>query len=59
MPICLEFAHKDGGCSTVVPPVVSTETAQSDLLELTHKELEVDNTGESADTNKKLLSDID
>ena len=45
--------------AAVVPPVVSTEKAQSDLLELTHEELEVDDTGESVDTNEKLLSDID
>ena len=45
--------------AAVVPPVVSTETALSDLLELTHKELEVDDTGESVNINEKLLSDID
>ena len=43
----------------VVPPVLSTEKAQSDLLELTHEELEVDDTGESVDGNEKLLSDVD
>ena len=38
---------------------MSTEKAQSDLLELTHEELEVDDTGESVDGNEKLLSDVD
>ena len=44
----------------MVPPVVSTGTEQTDILELTHEELEVDDTGESVDTGEKIsLSDID
>ena len=42
-----------------LPPVVSTGTEQTDILELTHEEQEVDDTGESVDTSEKLLSDID
>ena len=43
-----------------LPPVVSTGTEQTDILELTHEEQEVDDTGESVDTTEKLsISDID
>ena len=45
--------------AAVVPPVVSTEKSQSDLLELTNEELEGDDMGESVDGNEKLLSDVD
>ena len=43
-----------------LPPVESTATEQTDILELTHEEQEVDATGESVDTGEKIsLSDID
>ena len=45
--------------AAVVPPGVSTEKSQSDLLELTQKELEEDNMGESVEGTEKLLSDVD
>ena len=45
--------------AAVVPQVVSTETSQSGLLELTNEELEGDDMGESVDGTEKLLSDVD
>ena len=43
-----------------LPPVESTATEQTDILELTHEEQEVDATGESVDPGEKIsLSDID
>ena len=45
--------------AAVVPPGVSTEKLQTDLLELTQKELEDDNMGESVEGTEKLLSDVD
>ena len=43
-----------------LPPVESTATEQTDILELTHEEQEVDATGESVDTGEKIsLSDVD
>ena len=43
-----------------VPPVESTATEKTDILELTTEEQEVDATGESVDTGEKAsLSDID
>ena len=43
-----------------LPPVVSTGTELTDILELTQEEQEVYDTGESVDTSEKLsLSDID
>ena len=45
--------------AAAVPPGVSTEKSQSDLLELTQKELEEDDMGESVEGTEKLLSDVD
>ena len=45
--------------AVVVPPGVSTEKSQSNLLELTNEELDWDDMGESVDGNEKLLSDVD
>ena len=43
-----------------MPPVESTATEKTDILELTTEEQEVDATGESVDTGEKIsLSDID
>ena len=45
--------------AAAMPPGVNTEKSQSDLLELTQKELEEDDMGESVDGTEKLLSDVD